>query len=281
MTNQNYKQAKYKVGIEVTKPANEVFNHLIHDVSKFWPEDFEGASSKLDDEFVFKTGDSHYSKNKVVELVPDKKITWLVKESIRKTDNFEWTGTKMIFELLPKGNHTILQFTYDGVVLENESGRLAQICDFVIKENLYNLIESFTATIEVSKSPQHVFNCITEVPNWWSRDFEGSSKQLNDEFIIHHPKAHFSKQKLVSVIPGKKMVWQVTESTLYWLQKDKQEWTNTKMIFDIDTKGDKTKLQFTHEGLVPEKECYARCEQGWTMVIRDWLFHYITSGKTI
>jgi len=23
------------------------------------------------------------------------------------------------------------------------------------------------------------------------------------------------------------------------------------------------KILFTHEGLVPEKECYARCEQGW------------------
>jgi hypothetical protein len=281
MTNKNYRKAKYTVAIEVTKPANEVFNHLIHDVSKFWPEELEGECSKLNDEFVFKTGDSHYSKNQVVEFVPDGKIVWLVTESIRKPDNFEWTGTKMIFELTPEGNHTLLQFTYDGIIPENESDRLAQICDFVIKGNLYNLIESFTTTIEVSKSPQHVFNCITEVPNWWSRDFEGSSKQLNDEFIIHHPNAHFSKQKLVSVIPNKIIVWQVIESTLHWLQKDQQEWTNTKMIFGIGTKGDKTILQFTHEGLVPEKECYTRCEQGWTMVITDRLFNYITNGKTI
>jgi len=275
------KNQSYSLAIEIAKSPGDVFNHLINDVSKFWPEALEGECSKLNDEFVFTSGDSHYSKNKLIELVPNKKVVWLVTDSIRKTDNFEWTGTKMIFEVTPKGDNTLLQFTCDGVVLKNESDRLAQICDFVIKENLYNLIESFTATIEVAKSPQHVFNCIKEVSKWWSKDFEGSGKQLNDEFIIHHPGAHFSKQKLVEVVPDKKIVWLVTDSTLYWLQKDKHEWTNTKMIFDISTNGDKTVLRFTHEGLVPEKECYARCEQGWTMVIKDWLFNFITNGKTI
>ena len=108
--------------------------------SKFWPEEFEGASAKLNDEFVFRSGDTHYSKNKVVELAPNKKVVWLVTASLRKTDNFEWTGTKMIFELIPKAGNTLLKFTYDGVVFENEYDRLVQVCDMVIKEMLYNLI---------------------------------------------------------------------------------------------------------------------------------------------
>ncbi len=134
------KTIQYTVEIEVTKAPDVVFNHVIHDVAKFWPEEFEGESSKLNDEFIFRTGDNHYSKNKVIELVPNKRIIWLVTESIRKTDNFEWTGTKIIFELTPKGDGTQLKFTYDGVVLENEYDRLVQLCDMVIKENLFNLI---------------------------------------------------------------------------------------------------------------------------------------------
>ena len=140
MADKNYTTATYAVTIEVAISPDVVFSHIIHDVSKWWPEEFEGESAKLNDEFVFSSGDSHYSKNKVVELVPNKRVVWLVTGSIRKTDNYEWTGTKMIFELTPKGGNTLLQFTYDGVVLENEYERLVEICDMVIKEMLYNFI---------------------------------------------------------------------------------------------------------------------------------------------
>jgi hypothetical protein len=138
MTN-NYKAANYSVEIEVAKSPDDVFNHVIN-LSKWWPEEFEGESIKLNTEFVFRTGDTHYSKNKVVEFVPNKKVVWVITESIRKTDNYDWTGTKMIFELAPKGDNTRLKFTYDGVVLENESDRLVQICDMTIKEIFYNFI---------------------------------------------------------------------------------------------------------------------------------------------
>ena len=49
--------------------------------------------------FICRSGDWHYSKNKVIEFVPDKKVVW----------HYEWTGTKMIFELTSKGNNTLLK----------------------------------------------------------------------------------------------------------------------------------------------------------------------------
>jgi hypothetical protein len=140
---------------------------------------------------------------------------------------------------------------------------------------------SYTAIIEVAQSPEDVFNHINDVSKWWSKDFEGSSAKLNDEFVICHPGAHYSKQKLIEMVPDKKVAWLVTESELDWLEKDKHEWTNTKMIFEITIKEDKTVLHFTHEGLVPEMECYERCQQGWNMVIKERLFNFITDGKTI
>lgn len=139
MTNKYYKAATYTVEIEVVKPPGEVFNHVI-DLSKWWPEEFIGERIKLNSEFIFKTEETHYSKNKVVEFVPGKIVAWITTESMRKTDNYDWTGTKFIFELTPRGDNTLLKFTYDGVVLESESGRLAQICDITIKEMLYNFI---------------------------------------------------------------------------------------------------------------------------------------------
>src|SRR4051794_26441693 len=139
--------------------------------------------------------------------------------------------------------------------------------------------KSYTTTIEVAQSAKEVFDAINNVTNWWSKDFEGNSTKLDDEFIINHPNQHYSKQKLVEVIADKKVVWLVTESKLDWI-KNKEEWTNTKMLFEISTKDDKTILHFTHEGLTPEKECYAMCEKGWDIIIRDWLFHYIEVGTS-
>ncbi|MBS1596919.1 MAG: SRPBCC domain-containing protein [Bacteroidetes bacterium] len=129
----------YTTGIEVPFSAKIVFDH-INDVAKWWPEEFDGKSNKLNDEFVLKTGDVHYSKQRIVEFVPNEKVVWLIIDSLRKTDNYSWTDTKMIFQLTPKDNNTAVSFTYDGPVLENEVERLAQVCDAVIKENLYNFI---------------------------------------------------------------------------------------------------------------------------------------------
>ena len=139
MKSHTYANTKYTVAIEVAKSPKDVFDHLV-DLSKWWPEEFEGESIKLNGEFIFRTGDSHYSKNKVVEFVPDKKLVWLVTGSIRKTDNFDWTGTKFIFELTPVDGNTSLKFTYDGIVLEEESDRLVEICDITVKEMFYNFI---------------------------------------------------------------------------------------------------------------------------------------------
>ena len=48
----------------------------------------------------------------------------------------------MIFELASRGKNTLLKFTYDGVVLEQESDRLVQICDMTVKDFLFNYIIS-------------------------------------------------------------------------------------------------------------------------------------------
>ena len=144
--------------------------------------------------------------------------------------------------------------------------------------------KDFQATIALEISSRDVFKAITnDVAKWWGgKDLKGSSTKLNDEFVIHHPGAHYSKQKLVEIIPDKKIVWLITESEMSWLEKDKHEWTNTKLIFEIAVEGDKTILRFTHEGLVPEKECYERCaHEGWDIVIKDYLFHFIITGKSI
>lgn len=139
MTKPGYRSIVYSVQISVQKDPDVVFKDLI-DLAQWWPEDFRGEPVNKDSEFVFTTGDGHYSTNKVIEFIPGKKVAWQTTASLRKSDNYDWSGTKFIFDLAPAGDATMLKFTYDGVVLEHETEKLAHICDLTLKEMFYNHI---------------------------------------------------------------------------------------------------------------------------------------------
>jgi Activator of Hsp90 ATPase homolog 1-like protein len=136
----------------------------------------------------------------------------------------------------------------------------------------------FTTTIVVDNSATEVFNAINNVRGWWQGEIEGSTNKLNDEFSYRMEEFHFSKQKVVEIIPDKKVVWLVTESQLNFI-KDKSEWTGTKISFEISEINNKTQMRFTHLGLVPEIECYGGCSGAWEDLIQKSLFSLITTGK--
>jgi len=138
--------------------------------------------------------------------------------------------------------------------------------------------QDYTVSITVDASVQEVFKSINSVKKWWTDDLEGESQKPGDEFTVHFGDVHVSTQKLIELIPGKKVVWLVTDSNLNFI-KDKQEWTNTTISFDIADHGNKTQVQFTHTGLVPEVECYNSCAKGWDYYIKGSLFKLLTEGK--
>jgi hypothetical protein len=136
----------------------------------------------------------------------------------------------------------------------------------------------FTTAILVDQTPEKTFNAINNVRGWWSEQIEGSTNKLNDEFIYHYKDVHVCKMKLTEVIPNKKVVWHVLNNHFNFT-KDKSEWIDTKIIFEISEMDGKTQLRFTHEGLVPQYECYDVCEDAWTSYIQGSLKNLIVTGK--
>jgi Activator of Hsp90 ATPase homolog 1-like protein len=138
--------------------------------------------------------------------------------------------------------------------------------------------QDYNASITVNAPANEVFKTINSVTKWWTEDLEGRFQKLNDEFTVRFEEIHMSKQKLVEVIPDKKVVWLVTDSKLNFVE-DKYEWTNTKISFEISNQNNKTKINFTHFGLVPHVQCYEGCTKGWDYFIKGSLFKLLTEGK--
>jgi hypothetical protein len=139
--------------------------------------------------------------------------------------------------------------------------------------------QSFATQILVDQSSREVFNAVINVREWWSDQIEGRTEKLNDEFTYRYEDIHRCKIKLVEVIPDKKVVWLVTEN-YFNFTKDSNEWTSTKIIFEINTNNNKqTQLVFTHQGLVPEYECFDICSDAWSSYIKGSLKNLIATGE--
>ncbi len=137
----------------------------------------------------------------------------------------------------------------------------------------------FSLTLETNQSPQRVFQAVKNVREWWSgyysEEIEGGTESLHDAFSFKAGDgAHSTKHQLVEVVPDRRIVWLTTESHLDFVDKT-DEWTGTKVIFEISEKEGKTQLTFTHEGLTPQAECYEACAPAWTQYLENKLLPLI------
>jgi len=137
---------------------------------------------------------------------------------------------------------------------------------------------SFTTTFSVDQSPEQVFDAINNVRGWWSGEIEGPTHGLGAEFTYRYKTMHRSTQRITEWVPGKKVAWHIVTADLSFVA-DKTEWNGTEIVFEIERRGDKTEVRFTHVGLVPTFECYGDCSGAWGYYVQDSLVPLITTGR--
>lgn len=137
---------------------------------------------------------------------------------------------------------------------------------------------NYSSRFSVEQSPAEVFAAINNVRAWWSEDVEGSTDKQGEEFRYHYKDVHRSVMQVTELVLNKKVVWFVLDNYFNFIQ-DQSEWKGTRLIFEIAEKDGKTELHFTHQGLVPDYECFEICSNAWGFYINTSLRELITTGK--
>lgn len=150
-------EENFSTTLFVNHSPEAVFN-AINDVHEWWgiPRNtvVTGETNKLGGEFtyLYKKNDEmrHFTKQKITDFIPDKKIVWDVTECniTSLTDTSEWVGTQICFELFEKDNGTELKFTHIGLVPDLECyNSCAVTWTRLMAENLKSFVEKMNKSI--------------------------------------------------------------------------------------------------------------------------------------
>jgi Activator of Hsp90 ATPase homolog 1-like protein len=107
----------FSTAIAVDQTPQEAFDAILN-VRGWWSQDIDGGTDAVGDEFTYRYQDSHRSRIRVTEVVPGRKVSWLV------LDNYfaftqgpdEWKDTTVEFEISASDGTTEVRFTHVGLV---------------------------------------------------------------------------------------------------------------------------------------------------------------------
>ena len=115
------KGADFTAAFAVDQTPEEAFQ-AINNVRGWWSQNIEGPTDKLNGEFTYHNEPVHTARFRVTELVPGKRIAWLVLENYFSftDDQSEWIGNEIAFDITRKGDQTEVVFTQIGLVPDYE-----------------------------------------------------------------------------------------------------------------------------------------------------------------
>jgi hypothetical protein len=138
--------------------------------------------------------------------------------------------------------------------------------------------QDYRSEFSANSTPEEVFDKITRVQEWWSKNFEGNSKKVNDVFTVRFPSGDMYKIRIAEIDPNMKIIWDVIDAYQGWV-KNTSEWKGTKIVWEIGREKNGVSVKMTHVGLVPQIECFDRCSSGWNYLMQKSLSKFLTEGK--
>jgi uncharacterized protein YndB with AHSA1/START domain len=111
----------FSTSTTIDRSPAEVFAAIL-DAPSWWNSAIEGPTQEVGDEFGFEVTGLHRTHLRVTEVSANRRIEWLVVENefAFTTDQSEWVGDRIVFELQPADDGTKVTFTQHGLNAEQE-----------------------------------------------------------------------------------------------------------------------------------------------------------------
>lgn len=106
-----------KLVVEVNKTPEETYQ-AINNVRAWWTGCIVGDATKVGNIWIYCYPNIHFTKFKVAQLVPGKKVVWHVLDSYIDIDGDkeEWNNTDVVFDITKTRTGTEIVFTHIGLV---------------------------------------------------------------------------------------------------------------------------------------------------------------------
>lgn len=138
----------------------------------------------------------------------------------------------------------------------------------------------YSKTVELDSPVDAAYAAITSgVAKWWTTG-SGDASELGKVFTTRFGET-YNHIKVSHLTPNKRIEWDIVE---HYHANDilsrNDEWTGTRILWSLTgIDGNRTKLDFTHEGLIESMECWEICDAGWNFFLLESLKPYLEKGE--
>ncbi|WP_299691081.1 hypothetical protein [uncultured Tateyamaria sp.] len=118
----------------------------------------------------------------------------------------------------------------------------------------------YSATIQTKTPPDMAARKIVDdLEHWWSTRID----RRDTGFTIHFNASHVDFAFDPGATDGR-FSWTCTAANMIIADvPDSDEWTGTRLIWEIRPSGTGSAITLTHKGLTPQIACFDVCRRGW------------------
>ena len=137
--------------------------------------------------------------------------------------------------------------------------------------------QDYQYTVNANVSAEEAYRKVACVSEWWNQRSTGKTQVLGDTFKVDFGET-WVEFEVIEAMPNRRMVWRVTDCDLHFV-RDRKEWKDTRVVWDLETRNGTTSVTMTHAGLTPGVECFNACQAGWNFHLGESLLRLLTEDR--